>query len=250
MVGEWLTRTEILLGESALQKLAAARVYVFGLGAVGTYVVEGLARSGVGMMRLVDFDSFTPSNLNRQLYALRSTMGRAKAEVAAERLRDINPAMEVDVRQTFAHADTLPELLADDPDIIIDAIDSVNPKVEILAAAAGRNIATFSSMGAATRIDAGCIHFAPLFEATVCPLARVMRKRLRKREVNGDNLFCVYSNEESRADAVREPESGTNDEQNKCNRGRPRRVLGSLATVTGLFGLRLAHEAVLYLANK
>lgn len=241
---DWLERTRLLLGDDAVRRLEAARVYVFGLGAVGSYAVEGLARAGVGMFRLVDFDMVKPSNINRQLYALHSTVGRPKAALAAERIMDINPHARVQAEITFAHAESLPGLLSPEPDLVIDAVDSLAPKVEILAAAAALGVPVFSSMGAATRLDAGAVRFGPLFQAKGCPLGRLVRKRLRKRGVTGD-LWCVYSDEERNLDAVRDPEEAEDDYQ----RGRARDVLGSISTLTGLFGLRLAHEATIRLAG-
>lgn len=244
----WRDRTVRLLGEEAVGRLAASRVCVFGLGAVGSYAVEGLARAGVGNFRLVDFDVFKPSNINRQLYALHSTVGMAKAAVAAARVKDINPAARVEAVEKFAHADTLPELLTERFDLVIDAVDSLNPKTEIIAAAAERGIRVFSAMGAATRLDADAIGFAPLFEAAGCPLARQLRKRLRRRGVEGD-LWCVYSDEERNLAAVVQPEDENRPvEGGEYSRGRARSVLGSLSTITGLFGLRLAHEAIRRLA--
>ncbi len=242
--GEWLERTRILLGDEAIRRLAGARVYVLGLGAVGSYAVEGLARAGVGFLRLVDFDVFQASNLNRQLYALRSTLGRPKAEVAAERVLDINPAASVEAKVAFAHADTLPELLSGGPDLVVDAVDSLSPKVEILAAGAALGVPVFSALGAATRREADRVRFGPILEAKGCPLGRLIRKRLRRREIEGD-WWCVYSDEERNLDAVRAPEP----EEGGYKRGRERKVLGSLPTMTGLFGLRLAHEAILRLTR-
>jgi tRNA A37 threonylcarbamoyladenosine dehydratase len=129
----WQDRTRILLGESAMARLAAARVCVIGLGAVGGYAVEGLARAGVGQLRLVDFDAIKASNINRQILALRSTVGRMKAEVAAERVLDINPDARVDIRPVFASADTVPALLSG-ADLLIDAVDSLTPKIDRLPA--------------------------------------------------------------------------------------------------------------------
>ncbi len=246
---DWRDRTRRLVGEAALAKLAAARVVVFGLGAVGSYAVEGLVRAGVGHFRLVDFDVFKLTNLNRQLYALHSTLGKAKAEVAAERVLDVNPLAEVEPRVAFAHCDTLADLLAGKPDLAIDAVDSLNPKVEIIAAAAALGIPVFSAMGAATRLDAACIRFGPLFSASGCPLARLVRKRLRRRSVTGD-LYCVYSCEQRNVAAVSAPDDeDTPLEEGEYRRGRARSILGSLSGITGLFGLRLAHEAVLRLAG-
>lgn len=240
---DWLERTRILLGSRALDRLRNASVCVFGLGAVGSYAVEGMARAGVGSLCLVDFDVMRESNLNRQLYALRSTLGRPKAEVAADRVRDINPLARVRAEIVFAHHDTLPGLLARPPDLVVDAVDSLGPKVEILAAAGGLGLPVFSAMGAATRTDADAVRFGPLFGVRGCPLGRLVRKRLRRRGVEGD-FWCVYSDEPRNRDAVREAEA---DEA--YPRGRARSVLGSMSTLTGLFGLRLAHEAVLRLSG-
>lgn len=240
---DWLSRTRVLLGDEAIGRLAHAKVYVIGIGAVGSYAVEGLVRAGVGKFRLVDFDTFKASNLNRQLFALHSTLGRHKAQVAAERVLDINPAAEVEAKTVFAHADTLSGLLSGEPDLVVDAVDSLAPKTEILAFAAALGIPVFSALGAATRLDAGAVRFAPLFEAKGCPLGRLIRKRLRKRQIMGD-FWCVYSNEPKNLKAVRKQEK----EEGEYERGRQRDVLGSVSTLTGIFGLRLAHEAVLRLA--
>ncbi len=244
---DWQNRTRILLGEEAVARLARSRVYVFGLGAVGGYAVEGLARAGIGMVRLIDFDVFKQSNLNRQILALRSNLGRPKAEVAAERFLDINPAATVEPVRAFAHDDTLDDLLGDSPDLVIDAVDSLNPKVAIIARAAEKGVPVFSALGAATRRDAGAVAFDRLFAATGCPLGRLVRKRLRRRGVVDGDLWCVYSREERDVGAVREPEDEPGDEGRHFNQGRARRVLGSLSTITGIFGLRLAHEAILRL---
>ncbi len=247
----WQDRTIRLLGEDSVAKLHKSRVCVFGLGAVGSYAVEALARAGVGKFRLVDFDTVKESNINRQLLALHSTLGKEKVKLARARVQDINPAAEVEDHAIFAHADTLPQLLADTPDLIIDAVDSLNPKTEIIVAGAELGIPVYSAMGAATRIDADKIHFAKLFEAKGCPLARLVRKRLRRREVKQDgDLWCVYSDEIRNTDAVESPDDYDRPvEQGEYERGRVRGVLGSLSTITGMFGLRLAHEAILRLAG-
>lgn len=246
---EWLSRTAILLGDAAMARLAAARVAVIGMGAVGGYVAEGLARSGVGWLRLVDFDTIKPSNINRQLFALHSTVGRFKVDVAAERLRDINPSLCVEPVREFAHADTLERLLGDGVEVVVDAVDSLNPKVEVILAGMRAGMPVYSALGAATRLDGGGVCFGELFRAKGCPLGRLVRKRLRRRGVEGGDLWCVYSEEERNREAVREPtpeESGAEDEY---KRGRERRALGSVATITGMFGLRLAHEVVLRLVH-
>lgn len=242
---DWKGRTRVLLGPESMERLEKATVCVIGLGAVGGYAVEGLARSGVGGLRLVDFDSFKESNINRQLLALRSTLGRSKAEVAAERVRDINPDCVVEPRREFADARAMDALLHG-VDIIVDAVDSLGPKAEIIHAGKMAGVPVYSALGAATRLDADAIRFGPLFSARGCPLGRLVRKRLRRRGVTDGDLWCVYSGEERNLSAVRDPEE---EEEGEFRRGRRRTVLGSLPTVTGLFGLRLAHEAILRLAR-
>lgn len=244
------SRTALLLGNDAVLRLKKAKVVIFGLGAVGGYVAEALARSGVGWLRVVDFDVVQRSNCNRQLLALRSTVGRAKVEVAAERLLDINPDLVVDPVQEFAHAETMDTLLSDEPEVIIDAIDSLNPKVEVILAGHKREIPVYSSLGAATRVNADRVQFGPLFAAKGCPLGRLVRKRLRKRGVSEGDLWCVYSDEAKNPDAVSAPrQEGNGETIEEYQRGRVRSTLGSMATVTGLFGLRLGHEVVLRLAD-
>jgi tRNA A37 threonylcarbamoyladenosine dehydratase len=232
-----------------MARLASSTVCVIGLGAVGGYAVEGLARAGVGMVRLVDFDVIRESNINRQLLALRSTLGRPKADVAAGRVLDINPDIRVDVRREFADAGAMPSLL-DGVDILIDAVDSLTPKIDIIHAGAIAGTPVYSSLGAATRLDADALRFGPLFSAKGCPLGRLVRKRLRRRGIEGGDLWCVFSGESRNLDAVRDPEEEQPDGAGEYRRGRRRTVLGSLPTVTGLFGLRLAHEATLRLAGK
>lgn len=248
-VPEWLSRTNLLLGDEAMNRIVKAKVTVIGLGAVGGYAVEALARSGVGSLRLIDFDTIKTSNRNRQLLAVSSTVGRPKTNVAAERVKDINPDIHVEALRAFAHADTLDELLAGGQDLVIDAVDSLNPKVEIILAGVRLGIPVYSALGAAIRLDAGAISFAPLFSAKGCPLGRLVRKRLRRRGVSDGDLWCVYSEEERNKAAVREPEPEDSGDEEDYKRGRERRTLGSLATMTGLFGLRLAHEALLRLAG-
>ncbi len=177
------TRTRKLLGEQPFARLQASRVTVVGLGAVGGYVVEGLVRAGVGNLRIVDFDVVEKSNINRQLLALETTIKRPKAEVARERIVAINPGCRVEALQLFAAEETLDQLLTPAPDLLIDAIDSLNPKSQLLHGAYERNIPTISSMGAALRTDPAKIRTGDLFTTSNCPLAKHLRKRLRRRGV-------------------------------------------------------------------
>ena len=247
---DWLMRTRVLLGDAAMEKLAKARVCVVGMGAVGSYVVEGLARSGVGWLRLADFDEIKPSNVNRQLFALTSTVGRSKVEVARERVLDINPDCRVEPVRCFATAETMHQLVDDSLDLVVDAIDSLNPKVDLIEAGVACGLPVYSALGAATRTDLGEVDFDSLFKTKACPLGRLVRKRLRRRGIHDGDIWCVYSKELRNPDAVREREPGEEEgSEAEYRRGRDRRVLGSLATVTGVFGLRLAHEIILRLSG-
>lgn len=231
------------VGEAGLNRLHASRVVVVGLGAVGSYAVEGLARAGVGHLRLVDFDLIAPSNINRQLYALESTINRPKCEVARDRVRDINSDCEVEAFRTFVHADTMEEIFGGvQPDFVVDAIDSLNPKVELIAWLMAHEIPFISSMGAALRSDPTQIRIGPLKKVAGDPLAKMVKKRFRKRGLPMKCL-CVYSTED--ISAVRRKCLGESDEDPTIERkGRVRHVLGSLPTITGIFGLTIANYVI------
>jgi len=233
-------RTALLLGAQAAERLAASHVVVVGMGAVGSYAVEALARAGVGALRLADFDRVDISNLNRQLYALHSTVGRPKVQVARERVLDINPRCRVQALEIFAHQDTAEAILQDSPDLVIDAIDSLTPKLALLEAMARAGLPVLSSMGAALRTDPSAIRVGELADTRICPLARHVRKRLRRRGIER-GVRCVYSLEPPRGgDAI-----GQSDGEDRVlDRGRVRNAMGSLPTITGIFGLTLANEAL------
>ncbi len=186
-----------------------------------------------------------PSNLNRQLYALHSTVGRPKAELAAERVRDINPACQVDARHLFVDRDSLPNVFAPPPDVLIDAIDSLGPKVNLLAAAHAAGVSLIlSSMGAARRTDFRRVEIADIADTHDCPLARLVRKRLHRHGIRS-GIRVVYSHE-----PVPELPLDTGGEEAPASqRGRPRAPLPSLPTLTGIFGLLLAHEAITHIAG-
>lgn len=249
---ERLRRTELLLGAEALARLRAARVTVAGLGAVGSYAVEALARAGIGHLCLVDFDTVQPSNLNRQLFALGSTLGRLKTEVAAERVRDIAPDCTVEIRTVFINAATAPTIAADAGDYLVDAIDSLGPKVELLVAAVAAGRRVIASMGAATRTDPLAIRVGDLARTEACPLARFVRKRLRARGITA-GIRCVYSIEPSgrrgAKTGVGEPDPTAEPRAADAPGGRIRRPLGSLSCITGMFGLIAAREVIMALAG-
>lgn len=241
-------RTEILLGKQGLEKLQTKSVTVVGLGAVGGYVTEGLVRAGVMNLRLVDFDTFEVSNLNRQILALECTLGRQKAEVARERVLAINSKCRVEAMLEFATADTLEKILSPAPDLLIDAIDSLNPKTDLLQEAFLQKIPTISSMGAALRTDPTLIQTADLFDTYNCPLAKHLRRRLRRRGVS-KGIRCVYSSEKVDFEFDSPPQLENDNNSPGDSRGRSRNILGSLPTITGIFGLTIANEAIMTLSK-
>jgi tRNA A37 threonylcarbamoyladenosine dehydratase len=238
-------RTKMLLGQEAFGALNSSKVAVAGLGAVGSYAVEGLVRSGVGNICVADFDEVKHSNINRQLYALESTVGRKKCDLARERILDINPDCNVEAKELFINADSLTELFNYKPDLIIDAIDSLGPKVALLAGAVDNNIPVLSSMGAAQRRDPLKITIGPLNKAYNCRLASHVRKKIRKLGVE-PTFTCVYSTELVDKESLEETSKavGVVDEHDYRWKGRKRDALGSLPTITGIFGLYLADEAI------
>jgi tRNA A37 threonylcarbamoyladenosine dehydratase len=240
----WFSRSELLLGEAALERLRASRVVVFGMGGVGSFVVEALARAGVGELRLVDHDVVSGSNLNRQLFALRSTVGMPKVEVAKARVLDINPECHVDARQTFVRAESIPELLEPRPHAVVDAIDSVGCKVALLKAAHGLGIPTFSSMGAGGRVSSDQVKVADLSRTRMCKLAFTVRKRLRKEGVT-KGIRCVYSLEAAKPAPPPNPLDVVPHE----GPGRARRPLGTISYMPAVLGLKLAEEVLRYLLS-
>lgn len=235
-------RIEKLLGTAKAAWLRQRSVTIVGVGAVGGYALEGLARAGIGRIRLVDFDVVGVSNINRQLHALESTLGVLKVEAARSRVLDINPACQVEALPLFADPATIPAILTPAPDLLIDAIDSLSSKIELLAAAHRLAIPVVSSMGAALRTDPTQICVDDLLRTKKCPLARRLRKKLRQNGV-GEGITCVYSTEEVDFD-YGEPEEYGADGSSPNRRGRPRRLLGSLPTLTGIFGLTVANVAL------
>jgi len=239
------SRIRRLIGNNNFNELQCKKITIIGLGAVGSYVVEALARAGLSNIRVVDFDVIKISNINRQLFALESTLGKYKVDAAVERIRQINPDCNVEGYKIFAHKDTLEEILDNNPDIVIDAIDSVAPKTALLYELYFRNIKTISSMGAALRTDPGKIRCTDLFDSKKCRLAKIIRKKLKRLGV-GRGITCIYSEEITEVfNNVYEDISET-----EFFRGRKRSVMGSLSTITGIFGLWIANEAILRLLKE
>ena len=193
-VKEEFARSIPLLGEEGLERLARARVIVFGLGGGGSYVCEALARGGVGSLELVDGDAVDVTNINRQLFALHSTVGRPKTEAAASRLADINPEIQIRSRQCFYTPQTAADFDFAAYDYVVDAVDDVAAKLSIIENAFRAGAPVISSMGAGNKLDPAAFRVAKIEETRVCPLARVMRRELKKRGISG--VKAVYSQEE------------------------------------------------------
>jgi len=222
-------RSHILIGDDGVARLQASHVLVAGVGGVGSYVAEALARLGVGKITLVDHDVVSPSNINRQLIALNSTLGKLKTSVMAERIRDINPDCEVTVLTEFLTPDGIPTLLDQPFDVVVDAIDSMSSKTALIEIAWRQNITLFSSMGAGGKLDPSQIRTGDLMDTTICKLAKQLRGHLRRRGV-GRGIQTVYSIEPSIPPLP--PQA--------VERGRARAVNGTVSYMPSIFGLTLA----------
>ena len=240
------SRTQLLLGQTAIERLQGSRVAVFGIGGVGGYVCEALVRSGVGAFDLIDDDRVCLTNLNRQIIATRKTVGQYKADVMEARIHDINPNAQVTVHKTFFLPENAQDFPFDQYDYIVDAVDTVSAKIALVMEANARNIPIISSMGAGNKLDATAFRVADIYETQVCPLARIMRRELRKRGV--ERLKVVYSQEppirpiedmsiSCRTHCICPP--GT---KHKCTDRRD--IPGSTAFVPSVAGLIIAGEVV------
>lgn len=229
------SRTELLLGKQAMEKLKNARVAVFGLGGVGGYVAEALARSGVGQLELIDHDDISLTNLNRQILATQDTLGMPKAEAAAQRAKAINPHIQAAARQVFYTPETAHQFDFTRYDYIVDAIDTVTGKLMLIKAAKEANTPIISSMGTGNKLDAAAFRVADIYDTSVCPLARIMRKECRKRGI--DSLKVVYSEEEPLSPTL---SGGEREEMPEGRRALP----GSVAFVPAVAGLIIAGEVI------
>ena len=246
------SRTELLFGKEAMEKLAHSRVAVFGIGGVGGYVCEALVRSGVGAFDLIDDDKVCLTNLNRQIIATRSTVGKYKTDVMMERMKDINPDVEVQVHKCFflpENADSFPFA---DYDYVVDAVDTVTAKISLVMKAQEAGVPIISSMGAGNKLDASAFRVADIYKTKVCPLAKVMRRELKKRGVK--KLKVVYSEEqptrplEDMGISCRTNCICPSGAKHKCTERRD--IPGSTAFVPSVAGLIIAGEVVKDLTGK
>lgn len=229
-MNEQFSRSELIFGEEAMERLAKARVAVFGVGGVGGYVVEALARSGIGALDIIDNDTVALTNLNRQIIALHSTIGEYKVDVAARRVLDINPDIKIKAYRTFFTPETADEFDFSEYDYVVDAIDTVTGKIELVMKAQKANVPIICSMGAGNKLDPTAFEVADIYKTSVCPLARVMRNELKKRGVK--HLKCVYSKEIPISPRPTDEISGK------------RQTPGSCAFVPSVVGLIIAGEVV------
>lgn len=219
------SREVLLIGDEGLAKIAAAKVLICGVGGVGSYVAEALARSAIGHIHLIDFDHYVVSNINRQLHAVHSTIGKNKITVVAERIKDINPECQVSITDAFISRENTADLLPS-CDYIVDAIDSVPGKVALIKHAVANNVPVISAMGAGRRLDPTRLHCDDISQTKVCPLARVMRRELRKEGISS-GVTVVYSDEPPCEQA-----------------GDSRDVIGSMVFVPAAMGIIMASHVV------
>jgi tRNA A37 threonylcarbamoyladenosine dehydratase len=239
MTPEWLSRTELLFGEDKLQALRSANVLVVGLGGVGAYAAEMIARAGVGRMTIADGDSVAPSNINRQLVALHSTVGRRKVEMLADRLRDINPELELTAVDAYVCDELTYTLLDSAPfDYVVDCIDTLSPKVALIKGALDRGIPLVSSMGSGAKTDPTQVEIADIGATHHCPLAHMLRKRLHRQGIRS-GFWAVFSPEPIREGAMV-----------LCEESNKKSNLGTVSYMPAVFGCACASVVIRSLAGE
>lgn len=231
------SRTEMLIGNEGMKKLNDAKVAIFGIGGVGSFVCEGLARSGIGNFILVDYDKIDESNINRQLIATVNTIGKYKADLMKERILEINPDANVEIYKEFYLADSKIDIITKDLSYAVDCVDTIMAKIAIICECDALDVPVISSMGTGNKLDPTMFEVADIYETSVCPLARIMKKDLRKRNI--EKLKVVYSKEHA---------INTND----CaiNQNRKFKVKGSVSFVPSVAGLIIAGEVIKDIAGK
>ena len=240
------SRSELIIGKEGIEKLKNSKVAIFGVGGVGSYTVEALVRCGVGHVVLIDDDCICLTNLNRQLHATRKTVGKPKVEAMRDRVLEINPKCEVTIIQKFYMPDVADEIIDKSCNYIVDAIDTVTSKLDLIVKAKGKNIPIISSMGAGNKLDPTRFEITDISKTSMCPLARVMRRELKKRSIY--SLKTVYSKEE--------PLTPINEDNNSCKSccicpvgtvrkcTAKRQIPGSISFVPSVVGLIIASEVV------
>lgn len=240
-MAQWLERTALIVGNESLEKLKNSHVLIVGLGGIGSFAGEFIARAGVGKMTIIDGDAFDPTNKNRQLTALDSTIGRNKAVVLAERIRDINPEIELEVIEEFVLPERVWEILKDSkPDYVMDCIDSVTPKLEWIIACIALKIKLISAMGAGGKTDASSVKVTSLVKTHNCKLASHLKKRLKRKNVEFKKVKAVFSSELQQKDSLKMTDG----------KNYKRSFYGTVSYMPALFGLFAAAEVIGFLSKK
>jgi tRNA A37 threonylcarbamoyladenosine dehydratase len=242
---DWYSRTELLIGKEGVDKLNNSKVAIFGIGGVGSYTAEALCRAGVGNLVLIDYDDICLTNLNRQIHATRKTVGKSKVDMMKERLLEINPKINVITFKELYNEETAEMLLTSDLSYVVDAIDMVSSKIDLITRSQQMNIPIISCMGAGNKFDPTKIEISDIFKTSICPLARVIRHELRKRGVK--KLKVVYSKEEPVTPVETEKNCKnncicSNKDLAKCTHRR--QIPGSISFVPSAAGLALASAVV------
>jgi tRNA A37 threonylcarbamoyladenosine dehydratase len=242
---DWYSRTELLIGKDGVDKLNNSKIAIFGIGGVGAYAAEALCRAGVGNLVLVDYDDICLTNLNRQIHATRKTVGKSKVDMMKERLLEINPKINVIIFKELYNEETAERLLTSDLDYVVDAIDMVTSKLDLITRSQQMNIPVISCMGAGNKFDPTKIEISDIYKTSMCPLARVIRQELRKKGVK--KLKVVYSREEPVTPIETEKNCKnncicSNKDLAKCTHRR--QIPGSISFVPSAFGLALASAVV------
>ena len=246
-MAEQLSRTERLIGKENIEKLASARVAVFGIGGVGGYTVEALVRSGIGYIELIDHDTVAKSNLNRQIIATRDTIGRDKVDVMKERILSINPNAEVVVHKCFFLPENKDDFDFSKYTYVVDAVDTVTAKLTIIEEAGKAGVPVISSMGTGNKLDPTKFEVADISKTSVCPLAKVMRRELKKRGIS--HVKVVYSKEEALTPLTEEGESQCSGQNSEDITGRKKIAPGSISFVPSVAGLIIAGEVIKDICN-
>ena len=228
---EKFSRTEMLIGNDGMEKLKNAKVAIFGIGGVGSFVCEGLTRSGIGNFVLVDYDKIDESNINRQLIATVKTIGKYKVDLMKERILEINPNANVEVYKEFYMADSQTGIITKDLSYVVDCVDTIMAKIAIICKCNEIDVPVISSMGTGNKLEPSMFEVADIYETSVCPLARIMKKDLRKRDI--EKLKVVYSKEHP---------INTNDCE--INQNKKHKVKGSVSFVPSVAGLIIAGEVI------
>lgn len=245
----WLSRTERLIGKEAVEKLKSSKVLVFGVGGVGSFCTEALARSGIGTLILVDNDDISISNINRQIHANHKTVGKSKVEMMKNRIMDINPECNVITHQVFVTKENIPEIIKKDIDYVVDAIDTVTSKLDIISYCKENDIEVISSMGTGNKLDPTKFKISDIYKTQTCPLAKVMRRELKRRCIK--KLKVLYSEE-----LPITPEAEVNQQENNSKENndkitiRKRSTPASIGFVPPVAGMIIASEVVKDLINK